>query len=312
MKGTIVSSHQTPIAIFVYNRPEHAARMLRSLAQCDRLDDCTINIYCDGPKTSADVAAVEATREVVRQWTADFDAVVCERDRNLGLSRSIVAGVSELCERYGRVIVLEDDFVLSRSFIDYMLAGLARYAEVPEVYQISGYMFPVRHLQKDEAFFLPLTTTWGWATWARAWREFEWEPADALERLHDPALRRQFDLDGSYPYSAMLEQRLRHENDSWGILFWWAVFNRRGLVLYPPESLLAVGGFDGSGTHAGNHLWSINGAMKTGKWTFRLPEQVVVQTEAFTRIKRFLKSEQPARSLAGRIWRRSKLLQHRW
>lgn len=299
-----LSSHKTPIAVFVYKRPEHAKLLLESLERCDRLSECVVTIYCDGPKSSADAPAIEATRNVVHEWSAQAGARIIARETNLGLAHSIVSGVSELCDQYGRVIVIEDDFVLNSSFIDFMLQGLDRYADDQNVYQISGYMFPVRHKKTPDAFFLPLTTTWGWATWARAWQVFDRNAHDALERLQDAELRREFDLDGSYPYAAMLEQRLRHENDSWGILFWWAVFNRGGLALHPRESLVTVGGFDGSGTHVGSYLWSRSGQMKSGKWDFRLPEQVVVDAEAFTRIKRFLKSEQYPKSLAGRIWRR--------
>lgn len=302
--GSGLSARATPIAVFAYNRPRHTELLLESLARCERLSECAINIYCDGPKTSADDAAVKATRELVHDWGARHDATIINREINVGLARSIVSGVTELCEQYGSVIVVEDDFVLNRSFIDYLLQGLERYRDDENVYQISAYMFPVRHPDKPDAFFLPLTTTWGWATWARAWRVFDWNVSGVSARLQDAELRRKFDLDNSYPYSAMLEQRLRGANDSWGILFWWEVFNHGGLVLHPREPLLTVGGFDGSGTHAGNYSWSVNGSMRAGKWDFQLPQQVVVDTDAFKRIKRFLRNEQYPKSLVGRIWRR--------
>ena len=307
---SVLSTRRTPIAVFVYKRPDHARMLLESLAGCDRLNECEVNIYCDGPKSVDDQLGVKATRDVVHHLSAALDARIIERETNLGLARSIVSGVSELCDQYGRVIVVEDDFVLSKSFIDYMLEGLGRYADDQNVYQISGYMFPVQHRSKPDAFFVPLTTTWGWGTWARAWRVFDWNVADALDRLQDAKLRRQFDLDDSYPYSAILEKRLRNENDSWGILFWWAVFSRGGLVLHPRESLLQVGGFDGTGTHMGNYLWSQNGSIRCDKWNFRLPQNVTVDTEALTRIKRFLKTERHPKSLAGRIWRWRKRLKH--
>ncbi len=215
---TNVRQRKTPIALFVYNRPEHARLALESLSRCERLDECSLRIYCDGPNGGADAAGVATARAVAREWAERLGGEVVQRDTNLGLARSIVTGVTDLCEQYDRVIVLEDDFELSPSFLGYMLDALDRYAAETGVYQISGYMFPVEHAQRPDAFFLPLTTTWGWATWARAWRIFDWDAADAVEKLRDPKLRRSFDLDGSYPYSSMLEQRLRNENDSWGIL----------------------------------------------------------------------------------------------
>jgi hypothetical protein len=238
---------------------------------------------------------MEATRNVVREWSARAGARVIARETNLGLAHSIVSGVSELCDQYGRVIVVEDDFVLNPSFLDFMLQGLDRYADTENVYQISGYMFPVRHKKKPDAFFLPLTTTWGWATWARAWQVFDWDAHDALERLQDAKLRREFDLDGSYPYASMLEQRLRNENDSWGILFWWAVFKARGLALHPRDSLVSVGGFDNSGTHCGDTGWlrsESNPAMgEPWPQLLQFPEQVLTNDEAFERVIQFLRRQ---------------------
>ena len=198
----------TPIALFTYNRPEHTTRLFDSLARNDRLDECQLYVYCDGAKKPEHAAGVEANRHVVKQWAERLGATVIERSENLGLARSIVTGVTELCTQYGRVIVLEDDLILSPDFLTYMLNALHRYQDEPTVYQISGYMFPVKHPAKPDAFFLPLTTTWGWATWDRAWRSFDWQASGAQERLADPDFRRRFDLNGSYPYSVLLEQRL--------------------------------------------------------------------------------------------------------
>ncbi len=249
-------TEKTPIAVFLYNRPSHASLVLESLSRCRRVDECFLKIYCDGPKRPEHSAAVAETRQVAREWAARFDSEVVERETNFGLARSIVSGVSELCESHGRVIVVEDDFALSQSFLDYMLTALDRYADERNVYQMSGYMFPIRHATKPDAFFLPLTTTWGWATWSRAWKVFDWDASDAEERLRDPATRRSFNLNGVYPYAEMLEATLQGEHDSWGILFWWAVFKAGGLVLHPRKSLVWNGGADSSGTHRGDQLWA--------------------------------------------------------
>lgn len=242
----------TPIAVFTYNRPEHTRRALTSLSRCARLDECPVYVYCDGARAPNHMARVDATRQTVRAWAAEHQATVVERPHNLGLARSIVTGVTDLCQHYGRVIVIEDDLVVSPDFVDYMLQALDRYAGCPVVYQVSGYMFPVEHPPTPDAFFLPLTTTWGWATWQRAWQHFDWTARGWEQRLSRPPVRLRFDLDGSYPYFAMLKQRLQGRNDSWGVLWWYAVFSAAGLVLHPRRSLVWNGGFDGSGTHCGD------------------------------------------------------------
>jgi hypothetical protein len=132
-----------------------------------------------------------------------------------------------------------------------MLGALTRYAEAEPVYQVSGHMFPVMHPAAPDALFLPLTTTWGWATWRRAWRRFRSDENEARVTLSDPQHRRQFDLGGAYPFSSMLEASLAGKIDSWGIHWWHVVFRRKGLAVYPRRSLVWNGGFDDSGRHCG-------------------------------------------------------------
>jgi len=242
---------RTPIALFAYDRPEHVGRAIESLRRCDRIDECSLHIYCDGPRDPSRTVPVARTRTVVHERTAGLDVQVIQRPTNLGLARSVVTAVTELCRSYGRVIVVEDDFEVYPDFVDFMLQALDRYEDAPCVYQVSGYMFPIEHPRSPDAFFLPLTTTRGWATWERAWRLFDPNPTGVMEELSDPETRRRFDLEDRYPFARMLEDRLCGRNDSWGILWWWVVFLANGLALHPRRSLVRVGGFDGSGTHCG-------------------------------------------------------------
>lgn len=302
----------TPVAVFAYNRPEHVAAALDSLARCARLAECRVHVFCDGPKGPEGAAAVEATRRVVRERVRGLGAEVIERDANLGLARSIVTAVTDLCDRYGRVIVVEDDFVLAPDFLDYMLRALDRYEGAENVFQVSGFMFPVAHPDTPDAFFLPLATTWGWATWARAWKAFDWNAAGAAEALRDPETRARFDLGGAYPYAAMLEDRLGGRNDSWGILWWWAVFQAGGLVLHPRRSLVWVGGMDGTGTHSGTGDRMGQPAVERFREPAlggapRFPERVAPDPEAFGRVSGFLDEHFGARSRAwsrrlARLW----------
>jgi len=243
-------SGRAPIGLFAYNRPAHVVRALRALARCPELADSPITIYCDGPKSGADDAArarIAEKRRAVRVL-APAHARVVEREANLGLARSMRAGVSELCDAHGRAIVVEDDLEVSSTFLAFLDAALDRYADEPRVMQVSGYMFPF-DITRDDALFLPSISCWGWGTWARAWAKLG-SGASSYERLaRDPALRRRFDLDGAYPYFEMLRAQHRGEVDSWGIAWYLDVFANDGLVLYPRESLVANRGHDGSGAH---------------------------------------------------------------
>ena len=47
----------------------------------------------------------------------------------------------------------------------------------------------------------------------------------------------------------MLSDQLRREFGAWDIRWYYTVFARGGLVLFPPRTLVINIGFDGSGTH---------------------------------------------------------------
>jgi hypothetical protein len=147
------------------------------------------------------------------------------------------------------VIVLEDDLVTSRYFLEFMNTALDRYEGEERVMQIAGYMFPERLVFEEDALFLPFISSWGWATWRRAWRHFKPRPAGYERVLADSALRKRFDLNGNYNYSRILRAALRGRIDSWAVWWYLTVFLRNGLVLFPRKTLVRNLGFDGSGVN---------------------------------------------------------------
>ncbi len=245
----MASSRNThPIAFFAYKRDEHARKALIALQNNVGFDPSLLHIFCDGARRAADVAQVEQTRSVIRETVSSESAIVY-RNENWGLAKSIIAGVSELTKKFGTVIVLEDDLITSPHFLSYMNQALDLYANEKTVMQVSGFMFPVSAISSDDAFFLPLTTSWGWATWHRAWEHFD----PSMHKLslldNSKSLRYEFDLRGSCPYYKMICSQREKKIDSWAIRWYMSVFLNSGLTLYPRTSLIANIGFDGSGTH---------------------------------------------------------------
>ena len=238
-----------PIALFVYNRADHLAQTLTALKANVQASESELFIFSDAPKNDAAFAAVAEVRNTIRSVTGFKAISIVERSQNWGLARSIIEGVTQLVNQYGRVIVLEDDLVTSPYFLSYMNDALDHYEHEEQVMQISGHMFPVEISQDTDAFFLPFTTSWGWATWKRAWAEFD-PDAEKYNLLKDnEELKKQFDLNGCYPYFKMLEAHFAGKVDSWAIRWYLTIFFRRGLTLYPWQSLVTNTGFDGSGTH---------------------------------------------------------------
>lgn len=291
-----------PIALFVYKRPRHTQQTLESLAANEGASESELFIFCDGPKRPEDEKAVEEVRRLVksRQWCGKINII--ERDKNLGLANSIISGVTELCDKYGRVIVLEDDLLTSRYFLEYMNAALERYENEERVMQISGYMFPVEIKAETDAIFLPFTTSWGWATWKRAWVVFDKDMSSFEILSKDKALRKAFDLDGSYPYFKMLESQRAGKIDSWAIRWYLSVFLKGGLTLYPAKTLINNIGFDGSGTHCTAVGKNISGKMEDFN-PLTLPSRYIVSEEVFLKLKELFRGNRSFIDRAKRVIR---------
>jgi hypothetical protein len=301
---------RTPVAVFAYNRPRHTARALEALARCRRLDECSFHFYLDGPKTPESSSAVAETLHVLESWQPTFNAYLTVRSANLGLATSIVGGVSDLVAHYGRVIVLEDDLIVEPDFLHYMIECLDHYADEPAVMQVAALALQPPSGCPTDVFLLPVTSTWGWATWARAWTHFSWTPIDLEKQQSDPDWKNRFNINGSFAGNAMLADRLAGKNSSWGILWWYAVSRLSGLVAYPRQSLVRNTGFDGSGTHCGTS--NLYDQIISPHQLARLPSSLTFPDEALhqeahlTALEKYFKSlatppvePKPRRSLLG-------------
>jgi hypothetical protein len=238
-----------PVVMFVFARPDHTRRALESLCANDLAPRTHLTVFADGPRNAADVDKVAATRNLVRGIRGLASVRLVERATNLGLASNVIAGVSEMCDRHGRVIVLEDDLVLSPYFLRFMNDALDCYADDERVASVHGYCYPTGE-RLDDTFFLRGADCWGWATWARAWRHFEPDGARLLDTLRRSGLAKEFDLGGAFPYMKMLEDQTVGRNNSWAIRWHASCYLADMLTLYPGSSLVENIGNDSSGTHS--------------------------------------------------------------
>ena len=127
-----------PILLFVYNRPAHTRQALEALSRNTLAAASDLFIYSDAARSEADCAAVEEVRHIVREAKGFRQVHVTEREQNWGLARNIIDGVTTMVNRYGRVIVLEDDLVVAPHFLRFMNDALDIYADVPQVGHIQA------------------------------------------------------------------------------------------------------------------------------------------------------------------------------
>lgn len=237
-----------PIALFVYNRLWHVKRTIEALQKNELAEASEIFIFSDGPKSWEDKEKVSRVREYIKNVTGFKSITIIKKHHNIGLANSIITGVSEIVNKYGQIIVLEDDMVTSPYFLKFMNEALEFYKDDEIVICIHGYMYSIK-AKLPETFFLRGADCWGWATWKRGWDLFEQNGLKLLNEIKKRKLQKQFDINGSYPYTKMLENRIRGKNDSWAALWRASAFLKERLTLHPGISLIYNIGNDNSGTH---------------------------------------------------------------
>ncbi|HEV3026404.1 MAG TPA: glycosyltransferase family 2 protein, partial [Planctomycetota bacterium] len=240
---------RAPVALFVYNRVRHTRSTVEALVRNGQARETDLVVFSDGPKTPESAGDVGHVREYIRSIQGFRSLQIVERASNFGLGASVIDGVTSICEKHGRVIVLEDDLPTAPHFLDFMNLTLNTYQGEERVMQAAGYTFRTSVSVSTDAIFLPLTTSWGWATWQRAWKHFD-RDARGYERLaKDEALQRKFNLNGHYDYFSLLRRQRDGKRDGWASLWYLSVFLCDGLVLYPRKTLVRNIGFDGSGAN---------------------------------------------------------------
>lgn len=239
-----------PILLFVYNRPEHVRRNIQALLKNELAAESELFIYSDAAKDETSQAAVKEVRAFIRSIQGFKKITITERAENWGLARSIIDGVTTQINRYGRVIVLEDDLVVAPHFLQFMNDALETYRDEERVGHIQACDF-THEPSLPDTFLIKWTGSWGWGTWDRAWKHFNADGKALLTELESRKLTYTFDFNGKYGYTRMLRRQIEGKNNSWAIRWNASLFLKGILSLNVGKSLVQNEGFDGSGTNCG-------------------------------------------------------------
>ena len=246
-----------PIALFVYNRPQHTERTVKFLQQNELALESRLFIFSDGPKTVADKEKVQEVRSFIRKIDGFKSVELIEGKENKGLANSIIEGVNRLTKEYGQIIVFEDDLISSPYTLTYFNEALNRYRNEEKVMHIGAYMYPLVAQNLPESFFYRAATSWGWATWERAWQHFE-PNIDTLIQTFDKPKKAAFSLEHTMNFWRQMRQFKTGKNNSWAIRWYASIFLNGGLTLNPSQSLVNNIGHDGTGVHSGiNDIYNV-------------------------------------------------------
>jgi hypothetical protein len=166
---------ETPILFLIFNRPDVTRQVFRTIR-----DQKPTHLYvaADGPRPhkSSELQLCAETRQVIEQVDWECDVRKLYRDENLGCGRAVSQAISWFFEQESEGIILEDDCLPDASFYPFCHQMLERYRENEKVGSVSGNNFLPPGMRAAAPYgFSKYAQIWGWATWARFWKSYDFE-----------------------------------------------------------------------------------------------------------------------------------------
>lgn len=287
-----------PIIVFAFNRPKSLNNTIHSLLQNEEAKDSDLYVFVDGARSNkvGEVEKVQAVQDFVKRIVGFKSIHYFFSENNKGLGNSIIQGVTQVINQYGKAIVLEDDLVFASNFLSYMNQGLERYEKEEKVFSICGYSNKVKVPQGYEydTYFCTRSSSWGWGTWADRWNSVDWELKDWNKYTQ---MGKAFNKWGGSDCWKMLNDWKHGKNKSWAIRFCFAQFLQDKVSLFPILSKVRNEGFDGEGTNCKKWSRFKSRFDKADTGEFKNPPQIELN-------KHFHKSTLYYRTLLIRLWSR--------
>lgn len=277
-------SNTAPIVIFAFNRLNQTREVIEHLAKNKLAGESDLYIFSDGPKDNPEsVKKVNELRAYLKTVKGFRSHTVIEREKNMGLAKSVIAGVTEVINKHGKIIVLEDDLLTSPNFLEYSNQALDFYQHDKRVFSISGYQYPVSTTpSKDyDVHFLHRASSYGWSSWADRWQHFV-ETPDRELIFKNRHFRKFFCRGGEDLYPMLIKQQFG-KIDSWAIRWTLTHYLHQGICVFPYKTKIhTLVPEDNSGTHVKKTFYkNLNSELDEGKnFTFRFNPAVQPDPEA--------------------------------
>ena len=241
-----------PIVLFVYNRPEHTRKTVESLLKNAFAGRSELFIYSDGSKNDEDEGKVESVRQYIHNISGFKRVEIIEREKNFGLAKSVISGVSNVLNKFSSVIVMEDDMVCSPFFLEFINTLLDFYKENSKVFSVTGYTFPIEIPSSYyyDVYASVRASSWGWGTWKNRWEKVDWDLKNFEEFISEPRKTAKFNLGGE-DLTKMLKNQKAGKIDSWAVIWTYTHFINNAFCIYPVKSRVKNIGADNSGVHVG-------------------------------------------------------------
>lgn len=238
----------SPVVIFSYNRIDNIKKLLKSLNRNFEFKKSDLYIFQDNYRNLDDKNKVINVINYLKKLRLKKKFNLVIREKNFGLAKNIIQGVSQVLKKNSSAIFLEDDLIVSKNFLKFMNLNLIYYKNQKKVWHISGWNYNVNFNIEEDAYFTRGMNCWGWGTWRDRWKYFEKKPNVIIKSWNKDKIFR-FNFDNSINFFSQIVRNQNKDINTWAI-FWYAViFIKNGLCLNPVKSLVKNTGIGNSATH---------------------------------------------------------------
>jgi hypothetical protein len=292
---------ETPILFIIFNRPDTEQLVFNEIR---KIRPRHLFVVADGPRAEkiGEREKCEVSRNIINQVDWDCEVHKNFSDSNMGCGRRCSSGVSWFFDNVEAGIILEDDCVPDQSFFYYAEELLERYKDNEKIMFISGGNFQGGKKRSDgDYYFSRLPHMWGWATWRRVWKKYDFDIKSLPEFLKNRTIEKIFDKkDVQNFWLEKMDGVYTHRVDTWDYQLFETIWSDDGMCVSPNVNLVSNLGFGPGATHTivGSPTVS-NVPLRSISLPLTHPSEILVSKEADdfdaieymknTKIKNFLK-----------------------
>lgn len=268
---------RTAVAFCIYKRPEVTRRTFEAIAKAR---PPKLLVFADGPRNPGEAELCEATRRVIDRIDWDCELYTDFSETNLGCGRREATGFDWVFENVDEAILIEDDCVPAASFFLFCQSILEKYRDDDRIMHINGSNFLKGRVRTPYSYyFSKYWHSWGWATWRRAFKHYDYKMSSW------PEFRDQGLLAASCPdpverrYWTRIFDRMVSDNpiDTWDFQWLYAMLRRGGISVTPSVNMVSN---IGCGLPDATHAKAYEKPAATGDiWEIRHPPRVAVNRE---------------------------------
>jgi hypothetical protein len=238
---------QTPVAIFIFNRPHCTEQLVHALAE---VRPANLFVIADGPRNASDIELCEQTRAVI--YSIDWPCTILKlyATSNIGCRKSIPNGLNWVFEHVNTCIILEDDCIPKPSFFPYCEELLSRYKYEERIMTIGGHRSDgPNELGTESYYFSKYPSIWGWATWKEKWAKYDLSMSQWPELKNSKWLDDVLQTPKAVAYWSRMFDQMKNGLDTWDYALAYSCWLHKGLSIRSRVNMISNVGFGKDATH---------------------------------------------------------------